>query len=361
MARVGKGDEWILVPVHTLPPIARLQPDQLQKFTKDELRSYLVHYGVTPDPRKPEMKAQVRKLIAAGVNGVLTTANGYLICGQKERAKNLAEIVGGNPTTTSAFPSALSEKKAKVKKQVSITCRNCGEITKEGCQYSRCGNCCLLAGLKCAVHSLPSLKRKREVNIGLAELNTLAVNKRSKGTQDDWCSSPLSSNKIRLEEDPLKIASENAKTRHIHRDLLIRQIFSHQRIDEIIEDMNGVSNEYKTEDLEKTIRTLLTEVNKETHNVTEKYTEILEKAKKSWEWLDGIDNVANKEQLKTAYNEFETSTGINTQFYPHLIVQLNEPPSRETLWPGNNDNDDGFNNTRFKLFRDTESPTIQTI
>eukprot|EP01127_Copromyxa_protea_P016301 TRINITY_DN4818_c0_g1_i3.p1 TRINITY_DN4818_c0_g1~~TRINITY_DN4818_c0_g1_i3.p1 ORF type:complete len:137 (-),score=27.14 TRINITY_DN4818_c0_g1_i3:44-454(-) len=132
MARVGKGDEWILVPVHTLPPIARLQPDQLQKFTKDELRSYLVHYGVTPDPRKPEMKAQVRKLIAAGVNGVLTTANGYLICGQKERAKNLAEIVGGNPTTTSAFPSALSEKKAKVKKQVSITCRNCGEITKEG-------------------------------------------------------------------------------------------------------------------------------------------------------------------------------------------------------------------------------------
>jgi hypothetical protein len=45
---------------------------------------------VAPDPRKPEMKAQVRKLINAAIEGVLTSANGFLICGQKERVKSLA-------------------------------------------------------------------------------------------------------------------------------------------------------------------------------------------------------------------------------------------------------------------------------
>lgn len=58
--------------------------------TSDELRSYLIHYGVTPDSRKPEMKAQVRKLISAAMNGMLTVSTGHLICGQKERAKPLS-------------------------------------------------------------------------------------------------------------------------------------------------------------------------------------------------------------------------------------------------------------------------------
>lgn len=43
--RKRKGDEWRLVDVAMLPPLENVDPDRLKLFSKDEIRSYLRHYG----------------------------------------------------------------------------------------------------------------------------------------------------------------------------------------------------------------------------------------------------------------------------------------------------------------------------
>lgn len=44
--RKRKGDEWRLVDVALLPPLENVDPDRLKLFSKDEIRSYLRHYGM---------------------------------------------------------------------------------------------------------------------------------------------------------------------------------------------------------------------------------------------------------------------------------------------------------------------------
>lgn len=45
--RKRKGDEWRLVDVGLLPPLENVDPDRLKLFSKDEIRSYLRHYGMS--------------------------------------------------------------------------------------------------------------------------------------------------------------------------------------------------------------------------------------------------------------------------------------------------------------------------
>jgi len=121
MSKRKKVNEWKIVDISQLPPIKDLQVAELKKFTKGELRSYLLYYGVEPQDRKPDLKAQIRKLIEAAKEGKL-------------KKQNPKKVV-----TTEEPPLVI--------------CSNCGNFIEEECPYKRCKSCCFVAGLVCRIHS----------------------------------------------------------------------------------------------------------------------------------------------------------------------------------------------------------------
>jgi len=323
--------------------IAGLQSDELQKFTKDELRTYLVHYGVTPDPRKPEMKQQVRRLIVPAVAGVLTQYNGHIVCGQKERGKPVTELIKQEAASLVLSPKAI--KQEPTKKDVS-TCRNCGKHPDEQCQYKRCLNCCVIAGLMCACHSPNSRKRKiSHKAIQLSELEQI-LHKKQKLFRSDLClpaDSVIDLNNLRVEEDPLLVVQRKALERFNWREALVREIFSETPTETILEEVQK-KNIYSGLDVD-TLRLQKDALEKEIlieKAAIEKKLKLPQKKTLHSLMLQNLEDVSEEETAEKMRQTIDSA--LNQDF-----IQLTDVPQGLPL-EGN-----------YRLFLDEENPRIELL
>lgn len=98
------------------------------------------------------------------------------------------------------------------------------------------------------------------------------------------------------------------------------------------------------------IQDLFQQIEEETAKGEEKMKKIKTLAAQHQQRLEEIDNInGERSQLSSCYNNFEASTGILRQFYPHLLVQSQVPPSFFV------------SGGSYRLFRDDEYPSLQTL
>jgi hypothetical protein len=144
-----------LVDIRSLPEISTLDPDSLKEFTKDELLSYLVHFGIEPADTKPNMKRQMRALIMALRAGEKNPA-AVVPSGRKAvnmDQKDISNISNQNQNTIpNAFPSATPKENGSLSDSYfCVRCRN--KKANKDCKYHCCKPCCNALSQNCTVHS----------------------------------------------------------------------------------------------------------------------------------------------------------------------------------------------------------------